>query len=351
MAEQLDSNMLIRYFRGTAPPTAVDAIAQWVAGDPARTRYLEVAREAWLATGAIPARFDVDRAWQVVGERIVTQEPARQRVFQLYPSTTPRSRRVRRYVSTVAAAVLVVATGSAIMWPRITAMRHGALTTGLPASREYATGKGQRTEILLVDGTRVVLSVASRLRVPTTYGAHSRDVDLDGEAFFEVRHDARKPFRVHAARAITEDLGTAFAVRSYPGDAGAVVLVTSGRVAVRADSAAVRQVMLTGGQRARLDDAGNIAVDRATDLNRDLAWMHGELAFHMNTLGDVVRVLERWYDVDITLGDSSLANAQLTATFTNKPLDDVLDVVANTLDLRYTRSGSHVRFAATRSSK
>jgi transmembrane sensor len=245
------------------------------------------------------------------------------------------------------AALLLIAAGGTLAWPHLTGVFHGAHAADVPF-HEYRTGRGQRTEILLADGTRVTLSVDSRLRIPATYGAHGRDIRLEGEAFFQVRHDARRPFRVYTGSAVTEDLGTAFGVRAYRGDTATTVIVTEGRVAVQADSAAVRHVTLAGGQVAHLDRQGNIAIERAADVDAQLAWMQGRLTFQLAPLGDVAHTLARWYDVDITLSDSSLASVPLTATFTGKPLDDVLDAIASALDLRYTRTGPHVSFGPAR---
>ncbi|HEX6535716.1 MAG TPA: FecR domain-containing protein [Gemmatimonadaceae bacterium] len=330
------------------------AIAAWAAGDAAREQYLETARVHWLATGTVPARFDVDRAWSALDARIAVADGSarapratRSRVLRLHPAAAPRvERSFRRLAAPLAAALLVIAAGGTLAWPYLAKVM-GARVADVPV-REYWTGRGQRTEILLADGTRVTLSVDSRLRIPATYGAHTRDIQLEGEAFFQVRHDPRRPFRVYTGSAVTEDLGTAFAVRAYQGDTATTVIVTEGRVALRADSAAVRHVTLAGGQVAHLDRAGNIAVERAADVDTELAWMQGRLTFQLAPLGDVVHTIERWYDVDITFSDSSLAAVPLTATFTGKPLDDVLDVIGRALDLRYTRTGSHVQFAPAR---
>lgn len=353
MLDRPTTEALIRHFRGVSSADDASAIAAWAAGDAARARYLEIAHEHWRATGTVPARFDVDRAWGALDARIAAAEDvtrvtraARPRVMRLHPAATPRAGRrgIRRVAAPLAAALLLVAAGGTLAWPHLAKVIGGARVAEAPV-REYRTGRGQRTEILLADGTRVTLSVDSRLRIPTTYGAHGRDLWLEGEAFFKVRHDPKRPFHVYTGGAVTEDLGTAFAVRAYRGDTATTIVVTEGRVGVRADSAAVRHVTLAGGQVAHLDRAGNITVERAPDVDTELAWMQGRLAFQLAPLADVARTLERWYDVDITLSDSSLASVPLTATFTGKPLDDVLAVIANALDLSYTRTGSHVQFA------
>src|SRR5207253_457823 len=84
-------------------------------------------------------------------------------------------------------------------------------------AREYVTAPGQRLAVSFSDGSRVLLGVASRLRVPRDYGVRTRAVELEGEAYFVVRHDPAHPFLVRTAHGTTEDLGTEFDVRAYRG--------------------------------------------------------------------------------------------------------------------------------------
>src|SRR5690349_5983425 len=118
------------------------------------------------------------------------------------------------------AASLILAVGAAL-W-----LRHDDTPTQAaaePAAREFATGRGQRATIRLVDGSRVELGYASTLRVRQIDGGR-RELFLEGEAVFDVVHDESRPFIVHAANATTEDLGTVFSVRAYPGDSAVRVV-------------------------------------------------------------------------------------------------------------------------------
>jgi transmembrane sensor len=240
------------------------------------------------------------------------------------------------------AGILMVAGGA--FWIHESRDAHVA-PVAVPEMREYVTGKGQRTEILLPDGTRVLLSVESRLRVPVTYGVQTRDVTLDGEAFFEVTHNKKVPFRVHAAGALAEDLGTEFTVRAYRGESPTVV-VASGMVALRGDRATLSQrVTLTPGKLGRWDAATNITTVEDVDAHSHMTWMHGRIDFKNASLAHIARELERWYDIHIEIPDPTLAASELTVTFKNQPLDEVLSVIARTLDARYRREGARVTFS------
>src|SRR5690606_29072620 len=115
----------------------------------------------------------------------------------------PSRRRIPTWV-TRAAAILALALGGGALWNY--QLRPAGDEPRAVAMREYSTDRARRAEIRLKDGTRVILSVESRLRVPRDYGRRHRTVYLEGEALFEVEHDERRPFRVHAADALAEDL-------------------------------------------------------------------------------------------------------------------------------------------------
>ncbi len=85
-------------------------------------------------------------------------------------------------------------------------------------------------------------------------------------------------------------------------------------------------------------------MQRHVDVDTRLAWTRGQLTFQLRPFADVARELERWYDLEVTLEDSSLATVPVKASFTNQPTDEVLAIIAQSLDIRYRREGSHVWF-------
>ena len=176
----------------------------------------------------------------------------------------------------------------------------------------------------------------------------TRDVDLHGEAFFDVKDDAKRPFRVHARGAVTEVLGTEFSVRAYPDDPATVVVVASGKVEMtrgeESTSGSPRpSVVLGRKQMGRLESKGNLTVIDDVDVDALHAWRAGRLAFEERPLREVIRELERWYDLEIHLGDSSLVDVPVTASLSNYTADQALAIVAATLDVRQIRQGRTVK--------
>ena len=209
--------------------------------------------------------------------------------------------------------------------------------------REYVTAPGQRAEITLRDGSRVILSVDSRLRVPRDYGVRDRSVELDGEAYFVVRHDARRPMLVRTMYGIAEDLGTEFGVRAYRQDRDVQVTVREGAVAMRPTDAGPPVLTLGPGDRGTINARGEARVTPDVPLDKYLSWTTGRLVFDDSPLRTVIPELARWYDLDIQLNDSSLGDERITMVLTTESPDEAMSAVAKVLDLRVVRTERSVR--------
>jgi transmembrane sensor len=293
--------------------------------------------EAWLAADA--KRRVIIEAATVAAGRTLASMPA--------SSPPPRfvvSRGAPRRQSTwafAAAACLMLVAGGTLLW-----RAHGASVSAseaVPALQVATTRRGALDTLLLHDGSRVVLGAASILRYPATFTGRSRDVYLTGEGYFEVVHDSQRPFRVHAGDATAEDLGTAFGVRAYAKDSVVQVVVAEGAVALgAARSEATHAAVLTRGQLGRLAKGSAVASVQQVNLDAYLGWTKGRLVFDETPLAEVAVQLERWYGTEFRIADTSHATHQLTASFANKSLPEVLAILSQTLDLRFERRGDTI---------
>ncbi|HKU61451.1 MAG TPA: FecR domain-containing protein, partial [Gemmatimonadales bacterium] len=232
-----------------------------------------------------------------------------------------------------AAATVALAVGGAWYAQRA----HTAAPPAEPPMAELTTLPGQRADLLLPDGTRVTLGMASRLRYPVRYAGESRDLYLDGEAYFQVVRDPARVFRVHTRQGVTEDVGTAFNVQSYAGGPLSVV-VTEGAAVLRAGAA--DSVMLGPADLGQVAADGRLTRTAGVDVDSYLAWRDDRLVFKRTPLPEVLERLRAWYGMDIELGDSALAGRSWTATFEGDRAGTVLDELALTMKLRYERRGA-----------
>ncbi|MBV8251588.1 MAG: FecR domain-containing protein [Chitinophaga sp.] len=159
---------------------------------------------------------------------------------------------------------------------------------------ELTTPRGGQFVLVLPDGSRVWLNAASSIRFPTSF-TKDRTVHVTGEAYFDIKPDASKPFIVQTTRSVVQVLGTAFNIMDYADEQQQTTLV-NGAVKVLVGGEAV---LLQPGTMARLQ-SGKLTVTNA-DVTMNTAWRNGQLYFAGQDAYAVLRQISRWYDVDIKL--------------------------------------------------
>ncbi len=318
--EEISESDLLRLVEGDCSPDEAAAVQAWIVADPRRGQVLDELRTIWRLTGP------VTRGWAVAETRFRLLRTRGRHAVQR-SAGFPRRSLVGGWSLRIAAAVAALVAGAAVWRAR---------PRPQPV-REYVTTAGQRLHLTLRDSTRVVLSVGTRLRVPADYGVRERAVELEGEAYFVVHHDPRRPFLVRTRRGVTEDLGTSFDVRAYAQEPFVQVVVAAGRVALRGDSVAT----LRPRDRGVIDARGIVTATSGVSLDDYLGWTRGTLVFRDTPLPEVVAQLARWYAVDIALhdDDAQLARTRVTIAFANQPVDAALAALANVVDARVKRSG------------
>ncbi len=332
----IDWARLGRYLAGESTPREAADVDAWLAADPRRHELMSTLTTAWKTAGESRGHqgADIERAWNKMSSSIDALEapvPLRPRW-----TSSPALR---------VAAVLLLTTGAIATW-----QSSRSTTTIAPGARKplgFATAAGQRDSITLSDGTTVLLGVASRLTVAADYGATSRDVALQGEALFHVRHDDAKPFRVSVAGRRVEDLGTEFSVRAYSSADTVRVFVLSGLVALHPAGAAQPATVVNPGQLGLIPVSGPATVVTTTNVESFTGWSRGRLVFDHTPMRRVAEELERWFGVTVVLDGRTLDARDVTVTFTGEPLADVAKVIALSVNAAVDVTADTVRFRAT----
>ena len=245
-----------------------------------------------------------------------------------------------------AAAVLLVA-GASFFWraSRATTESTAGAGTTVSASTAYRTRAAEVDTVRLADGSSVVLGPESRLVLEQDFGRRSREITLDGQAFFDVVHDDARPFLVRTPGATLRDVGTTFSVRS-DSIAGTRVVVTSGAVDVAPTRAtASAPTLLRAGDVAEVSGE-RVRVERGAATDGELSWTRGVLELHDAPLSTVAQELRRWYGVKLVVTDSTIASRRLTATFERATADEIGRVLSAVLGASVTRSGDTLRLGA-----
>jgi len=318
MADRLPPDLLARHLAGEATDAERAAVEAW-AVTPERRRELDQLKAAWRPARA-EASWDVDRAWRRVAGRLDEK-----------PTVVYRNPFMPRSPILAMAAAVLLLVGAAWLWSQF--------RPGTAAPAIYATHAGERRAVDLADGTRIVLAPGSELQVAGDYGREIRRVDLRGEAWFEVKHDAERPFLVHAAGTITEDLGTEFLVQELPGGAGVRVALVSGSASLRHEGEpADAGVTLSANEIGLLAPGQATArVERDASLGALVAWPQGRLEFEDARLAEVAAAITRWYGIPVVLADGSLAERRFTGTLRLGALDDALEVLRLSLGVQADR--------------
>jgi transmembrane sensor len=336
-SESFDWEALARHFSGEATPGELSRIEAILASEPEANEALAIADIVTDTLRAgIPANLDVEGALARVKSRrddsqVIPLAALRERKLT---EQTP-ARRWRVPMPAVAAAALI-AVGLA-SW--LAYNNRPVESAAISAPRMFATGVGARDSITLADGSHVILGPMSSIKIDADFDRRSRVVEVRGDAFFQVVHNAAKPFTVRAGNATIVDVGTRFAVESDAA-AGVTVAVLEGSVALQQlNGKGGPGVVLKAGDKGLLRNSGGVLARRGVVTGDDAAWLEGKLVFREATVGEIASSIRKWYGIELKVEDPSLANRHLTATFAGESPDRVLDVIRLALGADIERHG------------
>lgn len=255
----------------------------------------------------------------------------------------------QKYNSSIwyAAAVLFLVCGLSVFY-YMNYSSAGHKTETEQATHIVAGSQHQRT-LTLYDGTKIRLNKNAELWVSATYGQAKRQVTLEGEAFFEITHDASKPFIIHTKGILIKDLGTAFNVRSLPGKKNVQIAVKEGKVSVLPQKEAslktdevIKSIHLTGGQYAYVDLRTHLVSVSKFEVDNYFSWMNNRLGFDNVSLAQASKQLSRIYDVTFSFAAEPLKAKSFSANFQKESLKKTLSVIALTLSIDYQLKDNHV---------
>lgn len=240
-----------------------------------------------------------------------------------------------RWISYAAACILII---GGCYWFFNMYQNSGSAVQQQLAMLSKTNPKGQRSIITLPDSTVVYLGAASSLRYPEQFGSGNREVLLEGEAWFEVANDQQHPFTIQTGMIQTKVLGTTFKIDAFK---DVTVSVATGKVQVAKRDSAL--AILTPGRQVTWNaQTGEInLVD--IDAEEITAWKEGKVTFANTSLAEIAETLERWYNVDIRFKDEQIAQTKLSIILRSTvTLQHSLDIICNTLHLKYTLDGKTI---------
>lgn len=206
-------------------------------------------------------------------------------------------------------------------------------------NNELIIPKGGEYQVVLADGTKVWLNSASRLIYPQSFMGKERRVVLSGEAFFDVAHDAERPFIVETSRMNVKVLGTRFNVNDYDDNEKVSTTLVNGSVEI-----------FSGGQQAFRLVPGEQAYGKENELEKRevnvrlyTSWIDGKFLFNNTELEEIAKQISRWYDVEIFFSSENVKKVRFTGAIVKfKPLDDLVRMIESTSQVRFSVKGKTI---------
>ena len=263
-----------------------------------------VRRVRWVAAAAVILLLAGGLYWYRQQARAVSS--AQEQMADRFPALKPGGNKAvltlangQHIVLDSAADGVLASEGSS----RVQKLKNGELayetTKTSPAVMLYntlTTPRGGQYQLQLPDGSRVWLDAASSLTYPTAFSGAVRKVKLTGQAYFEVVHHAENPFIVEVNGTEVKDIGTAFNINAYDDEPVARITLVTGSVAVERGGA---RAMLSPGEQARIAE-NKLSVASGVDVDEVVAWKNGQFQFDNAGVGEVMRQVARWYNVEIS---------------------------------------------------
>lgn len=314
-------DLIGKYLAGEASAQEEAAVQTWAHANEANQKYLDEFRTIFDRAASIQTNltFDEARAWKKLKTKI---DQKKDNVVPMKPSRSGRT----LFYRIAASVITLVAVG--IYFYRSTAPVHTV--------EVVAVDKGVGD--VLPDGSDVFLNKQTKLTYQYDKKKKRRIVRLDGEAYFHVKHDEKREFLIDAAGVYVRDIGTTFTVKAYPESNTIEVVVKEGEVEFFAEEG--HGIRLTASSKGIYNRTTKLFKTEQPESNA-LSFKTKLFTFSNQSLGDIVRDINAVYDKKLVIGNN-LRNCYLTVTFDNEDIDEIADVIAETLGLTVKRSGNEI---------
>ncbi len=269
-------------------------------------------------------------------------------VFNAFPDLTPGAQPVSQGVTRLKGPLFAVSVLMTVIVGYFL-IRPAGETHHERAFTQIISGKGVRKSVMLPDGTRVFLNASSMLSFdPGIKQNKLRRVNLQGEAYFDVKHDADHPFVIHTEKISIRVLGTAFNVKAYPNEMKCETTLIRGSIELTTNAGSTQKFILRPSEKFTLIDgkAGHTSLAKGATRSDEAAihriehiepvmlstmeyipetsWTQNKLIFDNESLEELAPKLERWYNVNINIVGTTSSGQRFTGAFANETIDQAL---------------------------
>lgn len=323
--EEID-NLVSKYLMGDIDTKSLKALTAWSKESEENCLYVRSKIELWFSSGVAgsTASLDKEKAFERFKTRVekaTVAEKQKQRFV--------RSRSFRIFYR-VAAAILIILLPLAGYWGGMETVKSGFSDIVVEAPM------GARTKLYLPDGTLVWLNAGSKITYSQGFGVDNRNLDLEGEGYFEVKRNEKVPFEIRTKELDLTVLGTKFNFRNYADDEEVVVNLLEGKVRLKNELVASADVYMSPNEKVVLSkESGHMVKTKINAANSNL-WTKDELYFDELLLEDIAKQLSRSFNVKIEVADS-LKNQRFYGSFriVGNSIEDILETISSTNRMKY----------------
>ncbi|MDR2139338.1 MAG: DUF4974 domain-containing protein [Tannerella sp.] len=316
--DEMEGTLLLRYLRGISTEAEKARIMQWAEKHSDNEKALLQVAQLYYAR---QTRVRMQRR-NPLAAFYRTMERSKRKARRLF------LRKLSAVAACVALAVSLVVNYH-LLSPRTTEQSYITIQTNA----------GMRTSLRLPDGTAVHLNSSGTLTYPASFGSKERRVRLDGEGYFQVARDLKRPFIVYAEskRVEVEALGTAFNMQAYASDSLLKTTLVEGsvRFGVQSESGMWKHAVLKPSEKVVYDLTKKKLHISPTHPAHDTAWIQGRLIFRNTPVPEVLMRLSHFYNVTFDVKDMVINNYSFTGTFDNRQLSQVLDYLSISSHISY----------------
>jgi ferric-dicitrate binding protein FerR (iron transport regulator) len=332
--KHIETDLLMLYLTGQADSLQTEKIGLWLSESDEHAAYLKSLEMLWIETGKIsppPVNVDVKKAWESVSGKLNFNTD------NISGKNKSRLHIGGLWLRVAAIVVLLIAIYSLYQWSG----------TGKPMT--LVASEGQITIDTLPDGSEITLNSNSVLQFSKSFQKKERIVKLQGEAFFEVRPDSTRPFKVELdGDASVKVLGTSFNIKEIKESGIIEVYVQSGIVQLSLGNENQKNVslILKAGEKGSIYTKTGI-IEKQPDIGMnaiDIAWLNHTFIFDGVKLKDVADFIESYFHVNVEFKKEAIKEHILTATFRNDDIDEIMQIIADSFNLQLTQENGTYLF-------
>jgi len=310
---------LARYLSGEMDPHERSEFEAFMEAEPGNLEIVDDMEKLWRSAGTGRRQPDARSAWKSLQQRFTED--------QLIPAVQPSvdKRGSRAWLRIAAALLVLIAAGTLItiiLMPRKQVTEMVSVTNTDPLKTMIMT---------LEDGSIVYLAPLASFEYPEAFGKDKREVQLSGEAFFDIQRDPGKPFAILTESAVVEVLGTSFNLKSGNGDQ-LELKVTTGKVKVTPENTSDQGELVVAGEKLVLNGS-SVSKTRMLPVESN-RWFTRRMHFRDESLGNIVRVLNRNFNTLFIPGTEKVAERKLTVTFEDETVETMTELICLSLNLK-----------------